>query len=63
MRAKLLLATAHHHIGNEEDVVVVRRGSTGSQCYSTMTNADTMFLLAAVAQTLCESAIKDKPDA
>lgn len=55
MRAKLLLAQAHHDIGDEEDVIVIRRGSKGQQCYSTMENAATVLLLSEMGQVICHT--------
>lgn len=51
--AKLILAQAHRDIGNEEDLIIIRRGSEGTQCYSTMDNKQTVELLGEMADTIC----------
>jgi hypothetical protein len=64
MRAKLLLSTAFHEIGDEEDVVVVimRRGPKGSKCYSTLkSNDETATVVYEVGLALIDS--RGKKDA
>lgn len=57
MRAKLLIATVQYDIGDEEDVIVIRRGSKGTQVYSTMENGKTVLLISDIGQTICEAAL------
>lgn len=63
MRAKLLLATAHAEISDAEDVVIVRRGSGGVQCYSTMDNDKTTQLLRDMGYAFRQMPRREKFDA
>lgn len=63
MRAKRLFAKSYHEAGDAEDAIVIRRGSVGTVCYSTITDQYQIArLLAEVVEALAEAS-KGKHDA
>lgn len=63
MRAKLLLATVQYDCTDAEDAIVVRRGSKGTQYYSTMETDKTVAMLHEMGVVLCEAPRKARHDA
>lgn len=62
--AKLMLAAAHGVVGNEEDLIIIHRGSQGIRCHSNMESDAIVKLLQELGMTLCQApARKERHDA
>lgn len=61
--AKLMLATAHGVVGNEEDLIIIHRGSQGIRCHSNMDTDRVVALLQEFGFAMCQAPRKERHDA